>query len=392
MELGTVDDKGLSIASLEGVLAHARQLVNDAPALGPDADLSEGTPLGQWVGVGSGGVAKALQLLVLVVEQLDPNAASGVFLDRLCALTGTTRSGPIKSTVAVELAGDADTDVDAGEMVRHDPTETLWETIEAVNTGAGGSVSTILRALEPGPIVGQATSDWTPVGSLPGITGVSSIADIVPGSLTETDAELREKRERELSASNTTSSAGSVSTLVSDNEGITAASVVENNELVAVDGVDAQSVEYIVEDGSALTSDQVAEAIHKARPAGTRTSGLESGTFVDEYGISHTYRFSRPVLVEMHARVTLKKGPVDLPEDWEALLNAQIVKSGNAVRRGAPLVSGLLASEAFGALPAGSVTGVTVPLSRDGSVFQEDVFDLLQREKASFVDSRVEVV
>lgn len=76
-----------------------------------------------------------------------------------------------------------------------------------------------------------------------------------------------------------------------------------NDEESAVDGVPAHTLAILVQGGNA---NRIAEAIWQKKPPGVGTDGTLTRTVTDEKGQEHTVKFSRPGMLTVHYRITLK--------------------------------------------------------------------------------------
>ena len=76
-----------------------------------------------------------------------------------------------------------------------------------------------------------------------------------------------------------------------------------NDTDAAVDNIPAHCIAAIVNNGNAQS---IAAAIFRKKPPGISTSGTTSRTVVDEDGVSHTVKFSRPANTVIFIAVTLK--------------------------------------------------------------------------------------
>jgi len=130
-------------------------------------DLRAQSEAGQVIGTFSDKLAEEWEVGEDIWASSDPDQATGVALDRLCAFTGTIRRGAIASTVDLWLTGDADTTITAGSQIavlnsegaaldtvfETDETATLVE-MPAVEASTAYSVGEVVSC--PGTITGNA--------------------------------------------------------------------------------------------------------------------------------------------------------------------------------------------------------------------------------------------
>lgn len=278
--------------------------------ISPSIDDSVDTVFGQLAAIQSTKHAEVWEVMEAVYNAFSENA-SGAALDRICALTGTTRQGPTYSTVTAQVNVDPGTYAigTIAATVDGDPDARFVNT-EAVTNGGGAPASfdVEMQADNTGPIRAPAGTlidlDAPPVG----VTAIVNAADADPGSDTETDAALRVRRRAELSDSGQTTQ-GALRAALSKVAGV-AEIRVYTNRTSATDGEGrpGKSVEALVLGGS---DNAVAQVIWDNLPAGIESygTGAVSGTAVDDEGNSQTILFSRPTAHRVYARVT---GTADL--------------------------------------------------------------------------------
>lgn len=84
-----------------------RDAINSAlrSVFGPSLDLSDGSILGQIIGIVSERLGDLWELGEAVNSSMDPDQATGTNLDALCALTGTIRESARASIAKLMLTG-----------------------------------------------------------------------------------------------------------------------------------------------------------------------------------------------------------------------------------------------------------------------------------------------
>lgn len=143
--------------------------------------------------------------------ELNPNTATGIYLDRLCALANVTRKTATASTATLTLANNSNVDILVADSNGNgttldvvtfiDKAGTLW-TSPAITIPANSSVNVIATCSEKGQV--EAPVGWIDktVQNF-AITVTQSIAAIV-GKNTETDDDLRVRRTQSSGAEGTT--------------------------------------------------------------------------------------------------------------------------------------------------------------------------------------------
>jgi len=277
----------------------------------------------------NGIVAERLATLSDVLLAVYTNSfegASGIYLDRVCALTGITRLAATASTVVLTLTGTPGTVIPAGRVVSAPATNTKWALDSSATIGGGGTVSAPATCTVTGPTNANGGTITRIDAPVSGWTGVTNPLDAVPGRDIETDAALRARRRKTLTP-NSLGPIGAVLTPLLKLAGVTSANVYHNpTNATDANGVPPHSVEAIVEGGG---SAQIAAAIYGTVALGIGTYGNQSPvTITDTQGFAQVIRFSRPVSTEIKATVvldidpTLYAGDTAAKQALEAFVNA----------------------------------------------------------------------
>ena len=98
-----LNENGLQIQTIDEIKSELEAEYRGV--FGDNVDVSAESPFGQIIGIHAEREAKVQQTLQLVYNAFDPNAARGVQLDRLAALTGSTRDKATFSTAAALFTG-----------------------------------------------------------------------------------------------------------------------------------------------------------------------------------------------------------------------------------------------------------------------------------------------
>lgn len=126
-----------------------------------------------------------------VANQINPNIAGGIFLDAICALTGTQRTVATYSTVTGTVTGVSGTIIPQGSQAKETVSQQLFQTMSAVTIPVGGSTTVEFQALLPGPIAVN-TSTLTQIVSE--VLGWETVTNAAPGNIgtsTQSDDALR---------------------------------------------------------------------------------------------------------------------------------------------------------------------------------------------------------
>jgi uncharacterized phage protein gp47/JayE len=355
-------------------------------AWGDDIDLSPQSDLGQAVGIATKLVHEGgWQAAQDAFAANDPDAATGVVLDKVAALTGTFRDPATHTSVYALCCGTPGTviPVTAGASVdtTHDRFDTFFTTpatIAAISAWATGihrllgariavgggilscSVPGVSGSTTPalpsdiGGTVTDGTAVWTRVGTGTGavlvgfkastagpivltaghltrietpVAGWLSVFNTIDEHITqgvaiETDASLRVKRYRELHAQGRRTLLSIQSALLQVLD-VTDAFVLENVEPTTDSyGIPAHSIQAIIVGGTDL---DVATSLLANKGEGTQTFGTTAVTITDSKKIDHNISFSRPSDNNIYVTVDVAIG-VEYPSDGDArIIDALLV-------------------------------------------------------------------
>lgn len=359
--------------------------------------------VGQFIDLLSDRLSEAWELAEAVSKSFDPATASGVLLDNLSALTGTTRAAAYASKVSVVFIGTAGTVLTAGRQVGVTGTSAIFSssiggTIAAAPAwaattpyaqyaivqssgalwfapaaGTSGSVApngagptfvdgTVTwrrlgsgtafvtlpcEATQTGPLQAFAGAITTIVTPVAGLAAVTNPLDAVPGRNVETDAELRVRRGQEIGGIGS-SPLEALRAEVAAVAGVSNAIVFENATDATVGTIGPHGVEVLAEGG---VDTEIADAILAGKAAGIATFGTTSLTRNTSNGDPVTVKFSRPTAVNVWVTVTLSKIASVYPLDGDTQVAAAIVAFGDTRALGQDVVSSAIAAAIFAAVP-----------------------------------------
>jgi uncharacterized phage protein gp47/JayE len=253
----------------------------------------------------------------------DPNKATFVDLDTLCALTGTTRGEGTAGTVYLTLSGTAGTLIPAGRRVESVANGSRWVTEQAFTLDSTGSATVPAICATVGVIQADIGTITRIVDNVGGWVSVTNLTPATVGTDVETDSTLRVKRATAVGRPGNNQIDSMLGELFAVN-GVRRVKVYENDTnsaAVTVDnphGLPAHSIAPVI-DGGIDTA--VAMAIYIKKNPGV--SLYQAGTPVSETVVSPVYptnskliKFSRPIYVDMVIAITLKNDGT-LPADVE---------------------------------------------------------------------------
>lgn len=288
-------------------------------AFGDDFDTSAQSPAGQINGIMAVHLRELWEVAQAVYSAIDPDAADGLSLTRLAALSGTVREAATYSTVTATVNLDAGVTLAAGAVasVSGDPTARFVTLTDATNAGgAPADVSVEMQAENAGVVVansGTLTEIETPQT---GWNSITNAADATLGAVVEDDETLRTRRETELRRAGA-AAVDAIRTDVLDVADVENCTVFENtSDVTDGDGVPPHSVEVVVLGGD---DDDIAQAIFDSRAGGINDHGSSSGTAYDDEGTAYTVEFSRPSEIDIYVDVE-----VTVDENYPATGDADI--------------------------------------------------------------------
>lgn len=309
----------------------------------------------------------------LIYEFLNPNAAEGIALDNIGAITNTPRIEGAKSTVVVQATGTAGSTIPQFFKRSVQNTGAIFQTLESYVLPVVGSqpLEFTMEALDDGPTT--AVAGTLNVGSLPaGVTSIVNAVDAIPGSFDETDEEYRVSRKERLAATGAATVVAIKSALLGV-ASVTSVAVFENDtDALDVNGLPPHSIRALVSGG---TDQDIIDSLGIKKGAGTYTDGTTSGTYTDPVdGQTFPIRFSRVTTVDIYIDVVVTSKDSNYPvtgdqdiEDailaltWDVGEDVVLPKLQNAVTS----VPGIISYTLYFAKTATPLVDVTIPIAID---------------------------
>lgn len=273
---------------------------------GADLDLTPSTPQGLMM------TAEALTRVGIarndadLANQINPNLATGVFLDAIAALSGLSRTVAAHTTVTATVVGDAGTIIYIGALAETAAGD-LFECTAATTIPVEGTISVPFRSVETGPIP-------CALGALnviaDGILGWTSITNPAAGTLgvtSQTDTAFWLDRRNTLALQGISTNEAIISALYAVN-GVQSLAYRENTAAITVviDTISmaAHSI-YVCVNGGADAD--IAQALLKNKTAGAGYNGTTTVAAVDTIsGQSYDVKFSRPIAVPILSKITVR--------------------------------------------------------------------------------------
>lgn len=302
-----------------------------AAGLPSDVEWTRDTFLGLFseaVAVTLGDLAEGVQALY---DALDPNNATGVQLDNLCALVGVYRQPATYSTVDLTLGGTPATVIPAGALVE-DTAGQRWATDASATIGGGGTVVAAATAVDVGEVVATSGTITTPVTLTSGWSTVTNATAASAGQATETDAALRLRRTSSLADSGGRSAAAIRAALLAL-DFVEAAVVLDNtaDDVATIDGITlaGHSVAVILYPDTLTTAQEesVALLLYDRVTPGAYMNGSDAVVVVtgdDGSTVTMRWDYANEIPVDVDVTVDLATGYVlaDVETAIEALVTA----------------------------------------------------------------------
>jgi uncharacterized phage protein gp47/JayE len=165
-----------------------------------------------------------------------------------------------------------------------------------------GNGDFLFEAEETGPVRADSGTLTVIAETVAGFTSGTNALDAELGSEDEVDSVYRRRQVDELARPGSTT-VDAIRTDLLDVAGVTYATVYENEtDVTDGNGVPPHSIEAVV---VGADDEVVRLAVFRAKAAGIRAYGTNSGTVSDSQGNSHTIAFSRQTDIPVYVSVTL---------------------------------------------------------------------------------------
>lgn len=379
--MGQLTNKGYVGERLDSILADLDQ--GFRAIYGNDIDLAPDSPDGQMLGLIAQIRADLEELGEVTYRALDPDHASGAWLEQRVAYAGLTRRQARYSYLrGVALTGRAGTLIPAGSTLR-DINRGRWLLIADTTLGADGSARIDLRSELLGAFNLPANSTLTIETLVLGWDTATSLAAAEVGAEEETDPELRARFYRSRARPAQNSLDGLVAALLQLADVRQVVGLENTGSTPNTDGVPGHSLNLIVDGGE---EQAIAQAIFLRKPAGTGLMGQQSRTVVDGQGVNRLIRFDRPAMVDCKAFVQLRRDAEFTAIDVAAI-KTQLSQLDFRIGQDVQL------SRLYS--PINTVQGFWVEqlkIGRRGGALAADNIVIGVRERARFAQADIEVV
>ena len=377
-------------ATRDGVIADFRA------AFGNDIDIDPSSPSGLLIALHTELRDFVIRNNSDLANQINPDYATGVFLDAIFGLTDVQGRRPATKSVlnGVILAGEAGTVVPAGTLAA-DLDGNQWALVDGVTIPQSGSISASFEAVEYGAIPCEAGQLQTFVTSILGLVSVHNPNSASLGSDAERDIHVRRRR-RETLAIQAMSTPEAVRSRIMALDGVRSLQFLENTEPTqqVIEGVTMKphSIWVCVDGGE---DGEIAQALFDVKTSGAGYNGAVQVDISDSRSqVLYPVNFDRPVVKAILIRVTVRQSVFDV----QNLVPDLVMNYVNGDIEGdRSFVVGVNVSpwEIAGAInqQESRLSVVKVELSEVGSgVWSADVFSLGINELAKTQHSSISVV
>lgn len=301
-------------------------------AFGGNLNESDATPQGQLVASLAATIGASNDLLLQLVNFIDPAFSSGRMQDAIGRIYYLTRIAATSTLVQATCSGATGTLIPAGSLALASD-GTIYQSLEDATVGSGGTVVTTFAAIETGPIACPAGSLSQIYRVVPGWDSITNVSDGILGRNEETASEF-EKRRAASVARNTTGILPAIRAAVLDVDGVIDAYVTENPtaSAVTIGGVSvAANSLYVAVSGG--TNADVAAAIWSRKAPGCAYTGTTTVTVADTQGYSPPYptysvKFTRAAALPIYFAVEIADNGI-VPANAAAQIKDAIVAAFN---------------------------------------------------------------
>lgn len=370
---------GIQILRLEQII---NELENGFRQIyGNNINLDADTPDGQLIGILAQMRMDYEELAENVYKQLDPDLATGAWLEQRVAYAGLNRKQASYSYLrSAILTGEPNATIYAGVLVS-DQNKVKWRLVQDVVLNAQGSAQADFRSEELGAFNLGAKTALTIETVTLGLNSVTSNENAEIGSEEETDTQLRRRFfvSRAKNAQNSVLAMEAEINALPDVEQVV---VLENNTAIQdKNEVGPHSLNVIVQGGK---DEQIADVIFENKGAGVGLQGARVIT-LNRFDRPREIRFDRatPIDISVSLRLVRYEDFTEIDKDEiKRLLSAQKFTIGKSVS-----LSRLYS-------PINTVGGFWVKelrIARKGQALKNDNVVIQPREFARILSADIEI-
>lgn len=303
-----IDSTGVIVADTSSLLAEVEQEYKDA-FQDQNLVVTADTPQGVLITAETLGRTQLVNNNAALANQINPNAAGGVFLDAIMALLGMQRTSQTPSVVSnVSLTGVAGTVIPQGSSAQTSLGDVFMTTSE-VTLASDGTASVTFQSVEYGPIACGENDLTIIVSNILGWETVTNPTAAVLGTTTQSDQAARALRNNTLAFQGVSLPEAITSALYAT-AGVTSLIFRENvtSDPITIEGVTLteHSVYVCVAGG---TDADVAAALLENKSSGAAWNGSTVVSVTEPAsGQAYSVHFDRPSEIGVLVRVTTTNG------------------------------------------------------------------------------------
>lgn len=299
-----ITSSGVIVPDTDTVLAEVQ--AEWQAVFGVDLDLTPSTPQGLMISAETLTRVGVARNNADLANQINPNIATGVFLDAIAALSGLARTVATHTTVTATIVGDSGTIIYAGALASTSAGD-LFECTTATTIPIGGTITAPFRSVSTGPIPCAIGALNTIVDGILGWASITNAAAGILGTSEQADTSFWLYRKNTLALQGISTNEAIISAIYNV-AGVQSLAYRENtaSTTVVIDTISmiAHSIYVCVNGG--LDAD-IARALLQNKTAGAGYNGTTTVSTIDLVsGQSYDVKFSRPIAVPILAKITVR--------------------------------------------------------------------------------------
>lgn len=304
MAYNFLNNSGIVVADTDSIYQEVEQEYKKT--FGNDLVTTADSPAGVLITAETIARTNTAQSMAEVANQINPDIASGVFLDAIWSLTGGARTKATSTSVEATLTGVAGTVIPAGSQAKT-ADENIFSLVSDTLIPVSGSTTATFLSVEKGAIPCTAGALNTIVSQVLGWETINNTDAGTLGLETQSDIEAREQRKLELAIIGRSTVEAICSALYSLVD-VKSLSFRENiaSSTQTIDGIQmiAHSI-YVCVDGG--TDEEIAKALLENKTLGAGYNGTQEVSILEPIsGQKYTVKFDRPTIVQIQVKISVK--------------------------------------------------------------------------------------
>ena len=310
------DSQGIITQTLSEIINERENTLKTV--MGEEFIIDKTSPIGNMELADSNSEVLIHELIAyLIPNQIDAKTATGIFLDAICEKNRIYRKQANYTTLDLVIEGDKNTQFLSGDITITDSTSGLYYDLnENCTIGDDNKVYAQFKCQSIGdyyPLSSTTFEIQTPMAGLTSVTLDSENSNLVVGNFTETDDELRRRRELSISL-NSTSILESIKSAIYSLDGVKYVVPFENDtETTNTDGLPMKSFEMVVYGGD---EDEITDTIFNKKPVGTRAYGTTVKVKTDSEGSLYNIGYTKATQINIGMEIKVKSKTLQA-ESWK---------------------------------------------------------------------------